>query len=521
MESEEQEVEKLTIYNDIHRLRSEGFSNSEIARKLNISRNRVIEYGKMTPEQFHLFALSLQNRSKKLDPFREKILDWLKEHPDLSGAQVFDWLEEKLDVSSVTEGTVRNYVNDLREAYHIPKLSSAREYSAVPELPMGLQIQVDFGQIRIPETNGMFKRLYFIGFVLSHSRYKYVEWLDRPFRATDLIRMPENAFRYFGGMSIEIVYDQDRLLTVSENAGDLILTAEFTKYQQARRFKVYLCRKSDPESKGKIEQVVKYVKINFAKNRTFDNLIDWQEACLKWLKRTGNYKVHHNTKKRPIEVYALEKQHLQKVSGTYIFEDIFTPSITRDIHKDNVIRFNGNRYSVPLGTYRKGAPNIAYVETDTEYIYIRLQQNGQVLAKHKIAQGKGAVISEPSHRKRSNNKRDLLIQQIEGMLDDKESVKWLIGQLTEHYPRHLVDQLNVVQSVILKYPAFVEEAIDEMRRLRLSSANDLRDIALSLEIQSRKKNKGTITINEKYKELVAPERKEDIYFSVLQGGGSK
>ena len=72
------------------------------------------------------------------------------------------------------------------------------------------------------------------------------------------------------------------------------------------------------------------------------------------------------------------------------------------------------------------------------------------MAKHKIAQGKGAVISEPSHRKRSNNKRDLLIQQIEGMLDDKESVKWLINQLTEQYPRHLVDQLNVLQSVILK-----------------------------------------------------------------------
>jgi hypothetical protein len=107
MESEEQEVEKLTIYNDIHRLRSESFSNSAIARKLKILRNRVVEYGRMTPDQFHSFALSLQNRSKKLDPFREKIIGWLKEHPDLSGAQVFDWLEEKLDVSSVTEGTVR------------------------------------------------------------------------------------------------------------------------------------------------------------------------------------------------------------------------------------------------------------------------------------------------------------------------------------------------------------------------------------------------------------------------------
>jgi hypothetical protein len=72
------------------------------------------------------------------------------------------------------------------------------------------------------------------------------------------------------------------------------------------------------------------------------------------VKRTGNYKVHHNTKKRPFEVHPLEKQHLQKVSGTYIFEKIFDTSITRKVHKDNVNRFDGNRYSVPLGTYRKG-----------------------------------------------------------------------------------------------------------------------------------------------------------------------
>jgi transposase len=122
--------------------------------------------------------------------------------------------------------------------------------------------------------------------------------------------MQENAFRYFGGMTEEIVYDQDRLLAVSESAGDLILTESFTKYHETRKFKIYLCRKSDPESKGKIEQVIKYVKNNFAKHRTYNDLVSWQESCLRWLKRTGNYKVHHNIKKRPFEVHALEKQHL-------------------------------------------------------------------------------------------------------------------------------------------------------------------------------------------------------------------
>lgn len=60
-------------------------------------------------------------------------------------------------------------------------------------------------------------------------------------------------------------------------------------------------------------------------------------------------------------MHALEKQHLQKVNETYIFENISSINITRKIHNDNVIRFEGNRYSVPLGTFQSGAENIAYL----------------------------------------------------------------------------------------------------------------------------------------------------------------
>lgn len=325
-------------------------------------------------------------------------------------------------------------MNELREVYHIPKVASEREFAVVPELPMGQQMQVDFGQSRALTTRGTFKKLYFAGFALAHSRYKYVEWLDRPFRTADLIRVQENAFRFFGGMTIEIVYDQDRLLAVSENAGDLIMTEEFTKYQHKQKFKVYLCRQSVPESKGKIEQVVKYVKINFTPHRVFDNLTDWQDASMKWLKRTGNYKVHHNTKKRPVEAHALEKEHLQKVPDTYFMDHVSRFSITRTIYKDNVIRFYGNRYSVLLGAYRKGAPNLAYVDSDEKYLYIRLQQGGKALAKHTLAKGKGAIISDPSHRKRSDNKRNQLIQQIKQTLNDQVNAQWLMDQLIERYP---------------------------------------------------------------------------------------
>jgi len=68
------------------------------------------------------------------------------------------------------------------------------------ELPAGQQMQMDFGQIGLRSSIGRIVTLYFVTFVLAHSRHKYVEWLDRPFTTRDLINAHENAFEYYGGM---------------------------------------------------------------------------------------------------------------------------------------------------------------------------------------------------------------------------------------------------------------------------------------------------------------------------------
>ena len=509
-------------YAEVRKLEAEGFSINSIAKKLNMSRNTVKEYMGMAPEEFEDFLISLRNRSKKLDPFRDHILHWLHEHPDLTGAQVHDWLEERMSFKDAAENTVRNYVNELREMYHIPKSVRHREYSTIPESLPGQQGQVDFGQTVVKMKVGGNKRLYFIAFILSHSRYKYVEWLDRPFRTADVVRCHENAFAYYEGMPVEMVYDQDALLAVSENAGDLILTAEFTKYQTARGFKIYLCRKSDPESKGKVEQVVKFVKYNFSKNRVFDQLATWNEACLAWLKRTGNYKIHHNIKKRPSEVHALEKQHLRKVSTSYLFENTLTTSITRKIHKDNVIRYLQNRYSVPSGTYQEASANTAYLQVvEDQTLFIRLKPTGPILAKHRLSAEKGLVISDPLHRTKSESTRSLLIHQLTDAFLDKVGIQWFIEALTEKYPRHLVDQLKVIQTALRNYPNSAEAALREVQKLKLISGNDFRDIAYSLDLQSQKPSVPEIQLNQKYMELKAPERTSDTYLKVLSGGRTR
>jgi len=510
----------MELYYKMKDLEGKGFSQRQISKKLGVGRNTVSSDFGMSSKQFIEYIHTLETRPKKLDPYREHILGWLREHPDLTGAQVHDWLIERMELKDVTQATVRSYVKDIRERYGIPKVKNQRVYAAVPEFRPGHQAQVDFGQLKVLTVDGKERKLYCIVFILSHSRFKYAEWLDRPFRTGDMIRAHENAFHYFGGMPEEMVYDQDAILAVSENAGDLILTSEFARYREHCSFIVHLCRRSDPESKGRVEQAVKYVKNNFAKNRLFEDLAAWNESTLRWLARTGNHNVHHNTKKRPAEVHALEKPHLRKIPSEFPLGTLTDTSITRTIHKDNVIRFSGNRYSVPAGTYRSDGRNVAYVEEKAGTLLIRLKPEAPPIAIHRIPEEKGLVVSDENHRKRDVSRSTILAAKITEAFADKELIGWYLDELRKKYPRYLSAQFERMEDAIRAHLHYVDEALEKARLLNLISANDFRDIASSLARDSKEKKNGkTEAWVSAYEHLRAAERTVDYYASVLGGNG--
>lgn len=131
-------------------------------------------------------------------------------------------------------------------------------------------------------------KVFFFTMVLSRSRFKYVCFQDQHFTSELAIKAHEKAFAFFGGMPDEIVYDQDKVFLVSENKGDLILTSCFRAYSRQRPFKLHFCRKSDPESKGKVEHVVKYTN-NLAPSSRFH-----QFDKVLALKRCNWYEVNTN-----------------------------------------------------------------------------------------------------------------------------------------------------------------------------------------------------------------------------------
>ncbi len=341
-------MKEWKMYSRIHQLKESGFKKAKVAKKLGINVKTVSKYWAIPPDKYHEMLVNSRQRPKYLEQYEDVILRWLSEHPDMTSAQVDDWLKEHYGDAYNGKGrTVRAYVNKLREKYNIPRDAPTRQYQAVEDPPMGYQAQVDCGEKVINKSDGTTIKLYCIGIVLSHSRYKYAQWWDKPLTSAKLVEMLNQAFEYFGGMPKELVFDQDKIVAVSENYGDVIYTQEFERYRQLMKFKVHLCRGADPQSKGKVEAVVKYIKNNFAAHRTFSNLASFNEGCLNWLARTGNATIHGITKKIPAQVFLLEKQYLQPISQAI---NLPVNILTRGVRKDNTILYHSNRYSIPLET---------------------------------------------------------------------------------------------------------------------------------------------------------------------------
>lgn len=465
------------------------FTVSQIAKQLKISRTTVYKYLEMTPEESFEWVNSLSSRKKKLDPYKDWLLAWLQEFPHLSAAQMQDWLLERFPEFIIGESTMRLYVNQLREEYQIEKTAKVRHFEATEEQPMGKQMQVDWGQTRQKTKDNREVKLYCICFVLSHSRYKYVEWQDRPFTTRDTIRSHENAFQYYGGIPEEIVYDQDHLITVSENGGDIILTSEFQAYKRQRDFRIYLCRKADPESKGMVENVVKYVKGNFADSRIFTTIENWNERCLEWLKRTGNFKVHSGIKKRPAEVFLLEKQHLKQVSSQLSFESTNGLSISRMVNKDNTIHYKSNRYSVPLGTYRSKGLNTVSIEihqddNNHQQLIIKRSPDGEILAKHPLEKAKGKLIKNRNHGRDRSKGIQAYKETIIHQFKDTKLATIYIDELLEKYPRYKRDQLGILHKATVDYVAFLDDTLVKCVNEKLMSANDFHDVAKYLSATS-------------------------------------
>ena len=158
---------------------------------------------------------------------------------------------------SVSARTMRRYIESLRPSV---VAKQERYYEPVLDMEPGVQCQVDGGELRGVRIGGVERTVYLMVFVLSYSRLMYVAASAQPIDTAELIRMHDAALRYFAGRPHECVYDQTKLVVIEEQFRELRLNERFARYATTAGFAIHACEGYDPESKGKVEAGVKYVK---------------------------------------------------------------------------------------------------------------------------------------------------------------------------------------------------------------------------------------------------------------------
>jgi len=465
------------MFHEIHKLKREGMKPFRIASKLVLDRRTVKKILTMSEQEFNDLQVLPPKRNKKLDEYEEFVRMRIESCLDASSAQVHDWLKEcHADFIEVSEKTVYNFVLYVREKHKLLMEFAVREYQQVAELPYGKQAQVDFGEYNMTNSEKQRKKVYFFSLVLARSRYKYVFFSEHHFTAATAIAAHEQAFKFIGGYPQEVVYDQDRVLITDENKGNLILTDTFRSYHSTRPFLLHFCRKRDPQSKGKIENVIKYIKYNFLRGRIYFDIHVLNGQAIEWLERTANAKVHTKTHLIPANEWIIEKNDLKPLREAFVPMENTLPYKAR---KDNTVGFKGNFYSLPVGTY-KGPDTIVLLIPQSDDLII-LSSDKQQIARHKISHLKGKLVCNNNHYRDGSVAINELIGQVASRFSDVPKASLYLEKIREQNPRYVRDQVKMIQSVCEKYTTTqCDHALQYCMENTILKASDFEPVLTSL-----------------------------------------
>ena len=307
--------------------------------------------------------------------------------------------------------------------------------------------------------------------VLCRSRYKFIWFSDKHFTSSEAIVAHELAFTFFAGIPDQIVYDQDRVFITDENMGDIILTDEFRAYTRERSFSLHFCRKADPESKGKVENVVKFVKRNFLYNRPYEDIETLNIAAIDWLARTGNATMHGVTQKIPAREWESEKSFLKPCAP-------FTPQPRQQaytLRKDNTLSWKSNFYTVPSGTYKGRGSQVMVAEDNGQIIVTDLE--GKELCRHNIASGKGQKVKNTDHIRDKSAGITALIDQVCTLFDDPIKGQLLLSAIRTDKPRYIRDQVLIIRQCIEQNPKnCINLALDYCCKNEIKGAGDFKSV---------------------------------------------
>jgi hypothetical protein len=149
-----------------------------------------------------------------------------------------------------------------------------------------------------------------------------------------------------------------------------------------------VCRPYRPQTKGKIEATIKFVRGNFWPGVSFSSLADLNRQAWLWLEEV-NHRPHGTTGEVPYQ--RLVREGLASIEGQPDYDTSYVQD--RQVAKDCLVSYRGNRYSVP---HRYAGKRVLVTEPVAGG-RIRICYQQETIAEHCLAPGRAVMILQPEH----------------------------------------------------------------------------------------------------------------------------
>lgn len=364
----------------------------------------------------------------------------LGEFPKLSAVKVARKLRAKYGSIPASDRSVRRYIHQLRQEVAVAQV---RYFEPIIEGVPGVQCQVDPGELRGVRVGDQEVTLYFVVFVLSYSRQMYVGLSFQPLDTPTFIQLHDEAFRYFGGLTEECVYDQTKRVVLKEQYREIEANPRFYPYATPVGFRIHACEGYDPQSKGKVEAGVKYVKQDCFYGEHFTSPQAVRDHLHHWLDQVANRRIHGTTSQQPFAVLIAEEQAQLK---PYLApSSLHPPSAveTRRADKTGLISYQANKYSVPLAWQQA---QVGVMGQEGRLVITDLN-TGEILAQHTLCLEKGRIIKNNNHYRDKHAQVAQLEAEINQRLGEGLGHA-LCQQLKRSAPKIVKDQLVALNSII-------------------------------------------------------------------------
>ncbi|MCW6169343.1 MAG: IS21 family transposase [Thermoplasmatales archaeon] len=353
--------------------KEQGMNISEIARRTGVSRKTVRKYIAMEkPAKY-----SREGRQSVIAPYTDYVRGRIDKY-NLSAVRIYDEIGEKGYLGSYT--TVKRLCRELRKDRRV---QAVYRYETKP----GKQSQVDFGEFGYIDMDGKRRKLYAFSMILGYSRMRYAEFTT-DISTENVIKMHLNAFSFFGGFTDTILYDNLKQIVIDRKikASESRFNEKFMDFAEYYGIAIRLCYPYRPETKGKIESTIKYLRYNFWTGRTFDSLSDINVQCQEWLKKV-NSQIHGTTHETPLE--RLKDEKLNPLSSVPAY--MTRKEESRKISRDCYVSYKGNRYSVP---WKYAGRECMVIEESSA---LKIEVDASIVADHSILSGTGRISRKKEH----------------------------------------------------------------------------------------------------------------------------